>query len=123
MRLVDDRVLAVRDHLAEGALPHRGVRAQQVVIDDDDVGLGGALPHARDEAVVVARTLGADAVLGVAAMSFQNGESSGQVLDLGAVAGLGVAATTRRSPDGLRVSSAERIAALSRNASNRCRQR
>ena len=50
-----------------------------MVIDDDDVGFGRALAHARDEAVVVARALGAEAVLAcVAAMSFQNGRSSGR---------------------------------------------
>ena len=42
MRLVDDRVVAVGDHLAVGALAHRRVGAQQVVIDDHDVGFGGA---------------------------------------------------------------------------------
>ena len=46
VRLVDDGVAAARDDLAEGALPDRGVGAEQVVVDDDDVGLGGALAHA-----------------------------------------------------------------------------
>ena len=79
VRLVDHRVAAVGDHLAEGVLPHRRVGAEQVVVDDDDVGLGGALAHPRDEAVVVAagtRCRGSSRL--VAATSLQNGRSSGR---------------------------------------------
>ena len=37
-----------RNHLAERVLPDRRVGAQQVMVDDDDVGRGGALPHPGD---------------------------------------------------------------------------
>ena len=77
-------------------LPHRGVGAEQVVVDDDDVRFGGALAHAGDEAVVVARALGADAVLGRRGDVAPERQIFGQVLDLGAVAGLGVLAPSAR---------------------------
>ena len=109
--------------LAVGALPHRRVGAQQVMIDDDDVGVGGALPHARDEAVVVARTLGADAVFGAGGDVVPERRVLRQILELGAVAGLGA----RRDHSSIIlidwVSSKVRIAPLSRHASKRCRQR
>src|SRR5204863_4514443 len=63
MRLVEDRAAARGNYLAEVALADGGVGAQQMVVDDDDVSCGGALAHARDEAVVVARALGAQARL------------------------------------------------------------
>ena len=37
VRLVDHRVVTRRDDFAELALPHGGVRAQQMVVDDDEV--------------------------------------------------------------------------------------
>src|SRR2546426_456203 len=55
MRLVDNRAAARRDHFAVRVLANRRVGAEQVVVDDDDVGSGGALAHLRDEALVVAR--------------------------------------------------------------------
>ena len=51
VRFVDHGEIAVRNDFAEAALPHRRIGAEQVVVDDDEVGLGGALLHARDEAV------------------------------------------------------------------------
>jgi hypothetical protein len=41
MRLVDDRVVAVGNHLAVGALAHRSIGAEQVVVDDHQVRFGG----------------------------------------------------------------------------------
>ncbi len=64
MGFVDDRDVTRRNHLAVVALADRSVGAQQMVIHDDDVGLGGPLAHPRDEAVVVARTFGAEARVG-----------------------------------------------------------
>ena len=90
VRLVDDGVAARRNHFAERALPHRGVGAEQVVIDDDDVGLRGALAHLRDEAVVELRAVGADAVLAGRRDLGPEGQILGQVVHLGAVAGLGL---------------------------------
>src|SRR5216110_2042528 len=65
MRLVDDERRAIRDDFTELALSHRRIRAQQVVVDDDDVGVGGALAHLRDEAVVPARALLPETRVGV----------------------------------------------------------
>ena len=79
VRLVDDRVAAARDHFAVLALAHGRVGAQQVMVDDHDVGFGGALAHARDEAVLVAAGIRCRCSSRcVAAMSFQNGRSSGR---------------------------------------------
>ncbi len=64
VRLVNDGHLALRNHLAERVAAHLRVGAEQVVIDDHHVRLGGALAHARHEAVFVARTLAAETVLG-----------------------------------------------------------
>ena len=61
VRFVDHERGRRRDHLAVCALAHRRVRTQQVMVDDDDVGFGGALAHASDEAVVVAEAFGAEA--------------------------------------------------------------
>ena len=61
MRFVHDRVVACRNHLAERALPHGGVRAQEMMVDDDHVRFGGALAHLRDETFVVPFALGAEA--------------------------------------------------------------
>ena len=89
VRLVDDRVAAGGNHLAVRVLPHRGVGAEQVMVDDDHVGLGGALAHPRDEAVVVARALGAEAGLRGRRHVVPERQVFRQVLELGAVAGLG----------------------------------
>jgi len=64
MRFVDDRAAARGDDLAVRVLPNGRVRAQKVVVDDDDVGFRGALAHAGDETVVVAGTLGAQTRVG-----------------------------------------------------------
>ena len=64
VRFVHDQRGARRDDLAEVAPAARGVGAEQVVVDDDDVRFGGALAHLRDEAVGVARALGAEAGFG-----------------------------------------------------------
>ena len=88
MGFVHDRVGACRDHLAIRVLPDGGVRAQQVVIDDHDVGGRRALAHPGDKAVVVPRAFGAEA-------GFRRGRNFAperqifrQVLELGAIAGL-----------------------------------
>ena len=88
VRLVDDGVAAFGDHFAVRALPDRRVGAQQVMVHDDEVRLGGALSHARDEAVGVARALGADAVFRCCGDLSPERQVLGQVCDLGAIAGL-----------------------------------
>ena len=88
---VDHRGRARRNHLAVGALPHRGVRAQQVVVDDDHVRLGRPLPHLRDEALLVGGALRADAVLRRRRDVVPERQVVGQVLDLGPVPGRGPA--------------------------------
>ena len=90
VRFVDDQMRARRDHLAVGALAHRGVGAQQVVVDDHDVALGGALAHPRDEALAVARAVGAEAGLGGGRHLVPQRQVLGQLGQLGAVAGLGL---------------------------------
>ena len=62
VRLVDDGVAAdAGNDFAVGVLPHRGVRAQQVMIDDHRGRTRRALPHLRHETVVVTRALGSEA--------------------------------------------------------------
>ena len=90
VRLVHDQVRARRNHLAVGALAHRGIGAQQVVVDDDDVGLGGALPHPGHEALAVARTVAAQAGLGGGRDLVPQRQVLGQIGQLGAIAGLGL---------------------------------
>ena len=90
MRLVDNRRTAAWDDFAEVALPDGGVSAEQVMIDDHDIGLGRALAHLDDEAVAVARTVGADTVLGGRGDVVPERQVLGQVLDFGAIAGFGV---------------------------------
>ena len=87
MGLVDDRVVARRDHLAERALTDGRVSAKQVVVDDDDVGGSGLLTHACDEALGELRTVRADAVFGAGGDLAPEAHVLGQVLDLGPVAG------------------------------------
>ena len=86
---VDHHGRARRNHLAVGALPHRGVRAQQVVVDDDHVRFGRPLPHLRDEALLVGGALRADAVLRRRREVVPERQVVGQVLDLGPVPGGG----------------------------------
>ncbi len=88
--LVHDGVAAVRDHLAEFALTNRGVRAQEVMVHDDHVGLRGALTHPDDETLLKARTLRPDAVLGRRRDVVPERQVFGQILDFGAIAGLGL---------------------------------
>ena len=89
VRLVQDGVGVRRDHRAVGTLPHGGIGAEQVVVDDDQVGLGGALPHPRHEALVVARALGADAGFDGGRDLIPERQIFRQVFQLGAVAGVG----------------------------------
>ena len=89
MRFVDDRAAAGGDDLAVRVLANRRVRAQQVVVDDDDVGFGGALAHAGDETVVVARTLGAQARVGGRRDLVPERQILGQIAQLRAIADLG----------------------------------
>jgi hypothetical protein len=60
VRLIDDERGARGDDLAVLALADRRIGAQQVMVDDDDIRLRGALAHLRHEAVAVPRTLGAE---------------------------------------------------------------
>ena len=96
VRLVHDERRAGRDHLAVLALPHGRVGAQQMVIDDDDVGFRGALAHQRDEAVAVARALGAEARVGFGGDLLPQRQVFGQVAQLRAVAGRRLSSPTRR---------------------------
>ncbi len=86
--LVDDERRTERNHFSVFALPDRCIRAQQMVVDDDDVGLGGALAHARDETFVVAGTLGAEARVGLGGDLVPERKVLGQIAQLGAVARL-----------------------------------
>ena len=63
MGFVDDRQFGLRDDFTEFPSSHRGIRAEQVVIDDDDLSLGGAVAHAGDEAVGVTRAFASEALL------------------------------------------------------------
>ena len=63
VRLVDDRQVALRDDFAEAALAHGRVGAQQVMVDDDDVRVGGGFAHARDEARGEHRAVPSEALL------------------------------------------------------------
>ena len=90
VRLVHDRHLAVGNHLAVRALAHRGVRAEQVMIHHHQIGVRRALPHLRHEAVRVARALGAHAILGRGGDLAPERQIFRQVVDFGAIAGVGV---------------------------------
>ena len=89
VRLVEDRSRERRNDLAEGVLPDRGIGAQQVMVDDHDVGRRGALAHPRDEAVVVARALGAEAGVRRGRDLVPERQILGQILELRAIAGIG----------------------------------
>ncbi len=91
MGFVHDRVGARRNDLAVRVLPDGGVRTQQVVIDDHDVGGGRALAHPGDEALVVPRAFGAEAGFRRGGDFAPERQIFGQVLELGAIAGLGAA--------------------------------
>ena len=71
-------------------MPHRRVRAQQVMIDDDDVRFRGALAHPRDVAVANLRTGAAEAVLGRRRDVAPERQIVRQLVDLRAIAGVGV---------------------------------
>ena len=86
---VDDGVAALRDHLAVRTLAHGRVRAEQVVIHDDEVRIRGARPHAGDEAIGVAGALGADAIFRCRGDLSPEWEVFWQVRNLGAVARFG----------------------------------
>jgi len=88
MRFVDDRVRAGRNDLAVRALPDGGIGAQQMVIDDDDIGRCRALAHARHEAIVVAGTLGAQTRLDGGGHVVPHGHVFGQIGELRAIASL-----------------------------------
>jgi hypothetical protein len=71
-----------------GVLANGRVRAQKVVVDDDDVGLRGALAHAGDETVVVARTIGAQARVSSRRHLVPERQILRQIAQLRAIAGL-----------------------------------
>ena len=102
VRFVHDRVARVRDDFAERVLPHRRVGAQQVMVDDDDVGFGGALAHFRDEALGELGAVGADAVLAGRCDLAPERQIFRQIFHLGAIARLGVAAPFVDALDGER---------------------
>ena len=90
MRLVEDqRVVAAGSPRRSCRLLHREVGAQQVVVHDHDVGFQRALAHARHPAGVELRAGLADAVLAGGRDLAPEVDAVRQVLDLGAVAGLG----------------------------------
>ena len=89
MRFVDNRVAASGDDFAEGVLTHGQVGAQQVMIDDNHVGRRRALAHARHEAVVVPRTLGAEARFGGRRDFAPERKILRQIVELRPVTGLG----------------------------------
>src|SRR5204863_1285454 len=89
MRFVDDRIAARGNDFAEGVLSHGQVRAQQVMVDDDHVGRRRALAHARHEAVVVPRTLGAEARFGGRRDFAPERKILRQIVELRPVTGLG----------------------------------
>ena len=93
VRLVDDERGAGGNDFAVRALAHRGIGAEQVVVDDHDVGFGGALTHQRQEAVAVARTLGAEAGVGVGGDLLPERKILRQFAQLGTIA-----CPRRRSP-------------------------
>ncbi len=95
MRLVDDRQVARRDDLAEAALSHGGVRAEQVVVDDDDVRLGGRFTHARDEARGKHGAVPSEALLARRGHVGPKRQVIRQVVDFCAIARLGVARPLR----------------------------
>jgi hypothetical protein len=88
--LVDHRVMAGGNDFAVGALPYRRVSAEEMMIDDDQIRFGCALAHARDETVVIAGTFAADAVLTGRSNVFPEREILRQILQFGAIAGLGL---------------------------------
>ena len=65
------------------------------MVDDHHVGGRGALPHPRHEAVVESRALGAEAGLRRRRDLVPEGKIFGQILELGAIAGLGPADHSR----------------------------
>ena len=73
VRLVHDERGAGGDDFAVRALPHGCVSAQQMVVDDDDVGFGGTLTHQREEAVAVAGAFGAEAGVRIGGDLFPEG--------------------------------------------------
>ena len=68
-------------------LLHREVGAEEVVVDDDEVGLERALAHPRDPARIEVGARLADAVLAAGRDLAPEVDAVGQVCDLAAVAG------------------------------------
>src|SRR5437763_5512082 len=60
-----------------------------MMVDDDHIRCGGALPHPRDEAVVVSRALDSEARLGGRRYIVPERKIFGQIFELGAIAGVG----------------------------------
>ncbi len=89
MRLVYDRVGATGDDFAVCALPDGGIGAEEMMIDNDEIRLGGALPHARDETFAVSRTLGADAVFRARGNAGPERDVFGKLFEFCAIPGLG----------------------------------
>ena len=89
VRFVHDRAAACGNHFAEGVLPDGRIGAEQMMVDDHDVGGRRPLAHPRHETVVVARTFGAEARFGGGRHLVPERDVFRKILDLGAVAGFG----------------------------------
>ncbi len=90
MRLVQHRGVTIGNDRAVVAVAHGRVGEQQVMVHDDEVGFGGALAHARDEALLIERAGRAEAVLGRRGQLRPEREVLRQVGQLRAVASLGL---------------------------------
>ncbi len=88
MRFVDDGILTFGNHFTVRALPNGGIGAEQVMIDDNQLRLGGTLTHFRDETVLIARALGAYAVFRCCGNLTPKRQVLRKVGDLRAVAGI-----------------------------------
>ena len=91
MRLVDDRVVALGDHLAVGALPDRRVGAEQVMVDDHHVRFRRALAHFRDVAFAVLRAVVAETGLRLRRNVVPQRRILLEPAELRAIAGVGAA--------------------------------
>ena len=93
VRLVEDHHAGIRQHSgirrAIGSGLDRQVGAEQVMVDDDDVALGGAPPHLGDEAAIELLAIGADAAVGARVQLGPQVAVLRQLGQFGAIAGLG----------------------------------
>ena len=90
MSFVENDRLVVGDDRGVVVFPEREVGEKEVVVDDDDVGLGGPLVHQSDEAAVELFALLAGAELAAGVETVPDGAVLRQFLELGAVSGFGL---------------------------------